>query len=80
MTKPCDSREWSTAITQQIKVLLEAYVKGDDERFLSVGMQVAAREATSGTRHRSIERPAWHCLRIARLTIERSDNCYDEAL
>ena len=36
------------ASAEQIKALLKSHIKGDDERFLSVAMQVAAHEAKLG--------------------------------
>ena len=36
------------ASAEQIKALLKSHIKGDDERFLSVAMQVAAHEAKNG--------------------------------
>jgi SpoVK/Ycf46/Vps4 family AAA+-type ATPase len=36
------------AIGHQIKALLQSYIEGDDERFLSIAMQVAAHEAKVG--------------------------------
>ena len=36
------------ASAEQIKALLKSHIEGDDERFLSVAMQVAAHEAKLG--------------------------------
>ena len=47
------------ASAEQIKALLKSHIKGDDEQFLSVAMQVAAHEAKLG--HGKLEEARWSC-------------------
>ena len=48
------------ASAEQIKALLKSHIKGDDERFLSVAMQVAAHEAKLGHGKLAVELRAGH--------------------
>ena len=47
------------ASAEQIKALLKSHIKGDDERFLSVAMQVAAHEAKLGHGKLAVELRLW---------------------
>ena len=48
MTRPhLQGREMASA--DQLKALLKSHLEGDDERFFSVAMQVAAHEAKTWT-------------------------------
>ncbi len=48
LTKPVASRRRIVATADQVKALIESHTDGDDSRFYSVALQMAAKEARSG--------------------------------